>query len=144
MQMNHLILPISFLIIWFLLCNLTSLWCISKWYKIIPRTFGIEVLSFSRKLSLGALSRAPWLCHWYGTKGVYKVGEGRTMFRHWLHICLEGSGSSHPEQWNSKLIELRRHAAAVNGAFVTELKTRDDIVIREENSERCMGPQAHI
>lgn len=66
------------------------------------------------------------------------------MFHHWLHICLEGSGASHPEQWNSKLIELRRHAAAVKGAFVTELKTRDDIVIREENSERCMGPQVHI
>lgn len=64
------------------------------------------------------------------------------MFRHRPHICLEGSGTSHPEQWNSKLIEHRRHAAAVKGVFVTELKSRDDIVIREENSEHCMGPQS--
>lgn len=41
------------------------------------------------------------------------------MFRHWLHVCLGASGASHPEQWNSKLIELRRRAAAVKGAFVT-------------------------
>lgn len=63
------------------------------------------------------------------------------MFRHWLHVCLQASGTSHPEQWNSKLIELRRHTAPVKGAFVAELQTRDDIVIREENSEHSLGPQ---
>lgn len=57
-------------------------------------------------------------------------------------MCLEGSGASHPEQWYSKIIELRRHTAAVKGAFVTQLKTTDDIGIREENSECCIGLQS--
>lgn len=61
------------------------------------------------------------------------------MFRHQLHVCLE---ASHPEQWNSKLIKLRRHATPVKEAFVTELQTRDDIVIREETSGNSLGPQS--
>lgn len=64
------------------------------------------------------------------------------MFRHRLHMSLEGSGASHPEQWNSKLIELRRHTAAMKGTFVTQLKTTDDIGIREENSECCIALQS--
>lgn len=48
-------------------------------------------------------------------------------------------GASHPEQRNSKLIELRRRAAAVKGAFVAELKTRDDIVIRAEKLRALHG-----
>lgn len=64
------------------------------------------------------------------------------MFRHWLHVCLEASGASHPEQRNSKLIELRRQALPVKGAFVAELQTKDDIVIREETSEQSLGPQS--
>lgn len=56
-------------------------------------------------------------------------------------MCLEACGTSHPEQWNFKLIELRRLAAPVKGAFVTQLQTKDDIVIREETPEHSLGPQ---
>lgn len=72
------------------------------------------------------------------------MGEGRTALGHLLHVCLKASGASHPEQWNSKLIELRRHGAVVKGAFVTELQMRDDIVIREETSEHCLRTAVHI
>lgn len=54
----------------------------------------------------------------------------------------KASGTSHPEHWNSKLIELRRRTAPVKGVLVMRLQMRDDIVIGEEVSEPCLGSQS--
>ena len=93
-------------------------------------------MSFSRKLNLCFCAE-----HLDSVIGA-GLCKGERDARGEPHICLEASGTSHPEQWNSKLIELRRHAAPVKGAFVTALQTGDDIVIREETCEHSLGPQS--
>lgn len=97
--------------------------------------------SFSWKWSLGALSKAPWACHWFGSKGVYTVAEGATTCRHPHHLCLQDSATFHPEHLNSKLNELRRHGERghCHGA-----EPKDDIVIREDCFERHMGAAVHF
>ena len=101
------------------LYSLSTISCFSnvsqEWNKSIPRTFCVGIVLFSRKLrfslepsTLTIIGTVLWVC---------KVGEGSTMLRHWLHVCLEACGSSHPEHRNSKLIELRRLATLVKGSF---------------------------
>lgn len=56
--------------------------------------------------------------------------------------ALEGSGTFHPEQANSKLTQ-ETHGGGESG-LCHRAETKADIVIRKEGLEHCMGAAVHI